>query len=69
MTPEQAEDIYHEAYAKASIDHAAGITPLDQAKLRKQAWQAVIDAFNKESDETWAMKYLNMDENPKVWKL
>ncbi len=62
MTPERAEDIYYEAYAKASGEHLGGITPLDQSKLRKQAWQAVIDAFNKESDEEWAKRYLAIQE-------
>ena len=65
MTPEEAEDIYNEAYSKASGEHLAGISPLIQADLRKKAWKAVIDAFNKESDEEWAKRYLAIQETYK----
>lgn len=69
MTPEQAEHIYNEAYAKSSVNHLAGISPLIQAELRKKAWQTVIDAFQKEADQEWANKYLAMEEKPRTWRL
>lgn len=66
MTPEQAEEIYYEAYYKASNGHMAGISPLEQAGLRKKAWEAVIEAFNKESDEEWAKRYLAMEQTKRT---
>lgn len=65
LTPEQAENIYYEAYRKASGSHMSGVSPLIQADLRRQAWQAVIDAFNKESDHEWARRYLAIQETNK----
>lgn len=40
----------------------SGVSPLIQADLRRQAWQSVIDAFNKESDQEWAKRYLALEE-------
>lgn len=71
MTPERAEEIYYEAYAKASGEHRSGVSPLIQVELRRKAWESVIDAFNKESDSVWAERYLAMQDSLKTvnWQL
>jgi len=63
MTPEQIEDIYYKACAKAFHAHEIGVTPLDQKAVRMAGWQAVIDAMNQENDLKYAEQYLNSKSN------
>jgi hypothetical protein len=61
MTPEQIEEIYYTASAKAFHAHEVGVKPLDQKAVRMAGWQAVIDAMNQENDIKLANQYLHQN--------
>lgn len=69
MTPEEAEDIYYAAYRDSM--HRQQISdrnPVNQAIVRKDAWQAVIDAVTKEIDTDWARRFLALQQYDSVAK-
>lgn len=57
MTAEEAENIYYEAYRKAS--KSDGITPFSQTDARRSAWQAVIEAVQQECTVDFVHRYFN----------
>lgn len=62
MTPEEAESIFYAAYRESAHDQHMANSPVNQARVRKAAWQAVIDAVAKEIDTDWAKRFLAMQE-------
>jgi len=59
MTPEQAEDIYHEACKKEFYKHMHDYSPVNQRKGILAGFQAVIDAVTSEIDLDYANKMMN----------
>jgi hypothetical protein len=60
MTPEQAEDIYHEACKREFNKHMHDYTPVNQRKGILAGFQAVIDEVTKEIDNDYANRTLLM---------
>ena len=61
MTGKEAEEIYWTAYRAAS-GKAMGVSRVDQSGVVRAAWDAVVEAFNVESDREWALRYLAMQD-------
>ena len=59
MTPEQAEDIYHEACKREFNKHMHDYTPVNQRKGILAGFQAVIEAVTSEIDLEYANKMMN----------
>lgn len=58
MTPEQAEEIYHQACKREFDKHMHDYSPVNQRKGILAGFQAVIDAVSKEVDTDWAKRFL-----------
>ena len=64
MTPEEAENIYHEAARLEYAKYQADYTPVNQHKVILAGFKAVIDACNDEYTLDMAMAYLNKSDCP-----
>ena len=60
MTPQKAQDIYHDACMAEYHQHRAEYNPVNQRKVVMAGFQAVIDAVTKELDTQYAEQHLRM---------
>lgn len=63
MTPEQAQDIYHEAGRAEYIKHQRDYSPVNQKKVILAGFGAVIDAVANEIHTDYALKYLTINND------
>lgn len=58
MTPEQAQQIYHQARVKAYEEFAGDYKPVNQQAVILRAFQAVIDAVRIETENRMVREML-----------
>lgn len=66
MTPEQAQDIYHDARIAEYQRHLSDYTPVNQRATILAGFQAVIDAVTREVDTEYALRLLAQSPSEKV---
>ena len=62
MTPEQAQEIYHDAAMIEYDKHRSNYDPVNQQKVALAGFQGVIDAVMTEIHMDYAKKYLDMSQ-------
>lgn len=62
MTPEQAQEIYHDAAMVEYEKHRSNYDPVNQQKVALAGFQGVIDAVTAEIDIDYAKKYLEVSQ-------
>ena len=65
MTPQEASEIFWKAYEGYSRETQFDLKRLKQSELYNHCFKVLIEAFNKESDQEWAKRYLAFQESNK----